>query len=78
MDNIVFTFLIERSQMVEAIVAKLKKRYNLTGGGNLQWFLGIEIIRDRRRGYAALTQRIHLKRFRRDYGINTSLITPII
>ena len=32
--------------MVEVIVAKLKKRYNLTGGGDLQWFLGIEIIRD--------------------------------
>ena len=32
-------------------MAELKKRYDLTGGGDLQWFLGIEIIRDRRRGY---------------------------
>ena len=59
--------------MVEAIMAKLKKHYNLTGGKNLQWFLGIEIIQDRRRGYVTLTQRVYLKQLRKDYGINTSL-----
>ena len=58
-------------------MAELKKRYDLTGGGDLQWFLGIKIIRDRHRGYAALIQRVHLKQLRRDYGINTSPITPI-
>ena len=36
MNNIVFTFLIKRSQIMEAIIAKLKKRYNLTGGKDLQ------------------------------------------
>ena len=35
MDNIVFTFLVERSQIIKAIMVKLKKRYNLTGGGDL-------------------------------------------
>ena len=35
MDNIIFTFLVERSRMVEVIMAELKKHYNLTGGGNL-------------------------------------------
>ena len=45
-DDIVFVFLIERSRMVEAIIAELKKRYEFTGGGNLQWFLGMKIIRD--------------------------------
>ena len=59
-------------------MAELKKRYNLTGGKNLQWFLGIKIIRDRYKGYVMLIQRVHLKRFRRDYGINTSLITLMI
>ena len=53
-DNIVFTFLIERSRIMEAIMAELKKRYNFTGGGDLQWFLGMEIIRDRYKGYVAL------------------------
>ena len=45
-DNIVFTFLVKRLRMVEAIVVKLKKRYNLMGDKDLQWFLGMEIIRD--------------------------------
>ena len=35
MDNIVFAFLTERLRMVEAIMAELKKRYNLTGGKDL-------------------------------------------
>ena len=61
--------------MVEVIMAKLKKHYNLIGGGDLQWFLGMEIIQDRRKGYVALIQRVHLKQFRRDYDIN---INPII
>ena len=72
MDNIVFTFFVKRSQMVEVIMAKLKKRYNFTGGEDLQSFLGIEIIRDQCKGYITLIQRIYLKRFRKDYNINTN------
>ena len=37
----------------------------------------MEIIPDRRKGYVTLMQRVHLKQLRRDYGINTSLITLI-
>ena len=59
-------------------MAELKKYYNLTGGRDLQWFLGIEIIQDRYKRYAALTQRVHLKQLRKDYGINTNPITLII
>ena len=63
---------------MEVIMVKLKKYYDLTGGGDLQWFLGIKIIRDRYKGYVALIQRVHFKQFRKDYGINTSPITLII
>ena len=35
MDDIIFTFLIKWLRMVEVIMAKLKKRYNFTGGGDL-------------------------------------------
>ena len=47
--------------MMEAIIVELKKHYNFTGDGDLQWFLGIKIVRDRCKGYAVLTQRVHLK-----------------
>ena len=63
---------------MEVIIAKLKKRYDLMGGGDLQWFLGMEIIRDWHKGYAALIQRVYLKQLCKDYGINTSSITQII
>ena len=53
-NDIIFAFLIKRLQMVEVIMAELKKRYNLTGGGNLQWFLGMKIMQDRYRGCVAL------------------------
>ena len=56
---------------------KLKKRYKFTGGENLQWFLKMEIIRDRRKEYVALTQKVHLKRLCKDYNINIRPITPI-
>ena len=78
MNNIVFAFLVERLRMVEAIMVKLKKRYNLMGGGDLQWFLGMEIIQDRYKGYAALIQRVYLKRFHKDYSINTNPIILMI
>ena len=35
MDNIIFAFLIKRLRIVEVIMAKLKKYYNLTGGEDL-------------------------------------------
>ena len=36
-------------------MAELKKRYNLSGGKDLQWFLRMEIIRDRYKRYITLT-----------------------
>ena len=35
-------------------MAELKKRYNLIGGKDLQWFLGIEIIQDQYKRYVVL------------------------
>lgn len=46
-DDIVVMFKDgRRAEALEAI-NQLKQRYRLTGGDELQWFLGIEIIRDR-------------------------------
>jgi hypothetical protein len=32
---------------VERLLGQLKQRYQLTGGGEIEWFLGINVIRDR-------------------------------
>ena len=59
-------------------MVKLKKRYNLMGGENLQWFLRMEIIRDRYKGYVTLIQKVYLKRLRKNYNININSIILII
>ena len=35
MNNIIFTFLIKKLQMVEVIMVKLKKHYDFIGDGDL-------------------------------------------
>ena len=39
----------DEAAALEAI-QQLNTRYKLTGGGPLQWFLGMEVIRDRAKG----------------------------
>lgn len=46
-DDIVLAYRKAQEPEARDLINQLKKRYNLTGGGELQWFLGIEIHRDR-------------------------------
>ena len=39
---------------------KLQTKYNIAGGDDLQWFLGIEIIRDRQNRLIWLSQSDYL------------------
>jgi Reverse transcriptase (RNA-dependent DNA polymerase) len=55
-DDIVFAYKKNRETLVKNLVEKLKAKYNLTGGNELQWFLGIEVIRDRERNLIWLSQ----------------------
>ena len=45
-DDIVLAYKPEERNTAYGLINQLKSKYKLTGGGNLQWFLGIEIIRD--------------------------------
>lgn len=55
-DDIVFVYKKELASQVEEVVQKLKSFYDLIGGDDLQWFLGIEVIRDRNAGLIWLSQ----------------------
>jgi hypothetical protein len=59
-DDIVFACRKNRRQDVQKAVADLKGRYDLTGGQDLQWFLGIEVIRDRTKRLIWLSQSAYL------------------
>ena len=55
-DDIVVAYSKENQSKVEATIAELRSCYTLTGGHELQWFLGIEVIRDRARKRIWLSQ----------------------
>ena len=55
-DDIVFAYRKEDTATAQALALQLQQRYELTGGNELQWFLGIEVIRDRARSLIWLSQ----------------------
>ena len=46
-DDIVMAYHKESRSQTEEVVALLQKKFTFTGGKDLQWFLGVEVIRDR-------------------------------
>jgi organic radical activating enzyme len=55
-DDIVFAYRKHQTDIVRGLVDQLQQKYTLTGGEPLQWFLGIEILRDREKKLIWLSQ----------------------
>ena len=55
-DDLVVAFPKECGRMAQEAIATLKHHYSLQGGGNLQWFLGVSVLRDRQRHLIWLSQ----------------------
>jgi hypothetical protein len=55
-DDIVFSYRKHQEDIVLGLVGQLQQNYTLTGGEPLQWFLGIEILRDREEKLIWLSQ----------------------
>jgi hypothetical protein len=55
-DDIVVAYQKDKKKEAESSINSIKAKYQLSGGGDLQWFLGIEIIRDRKRRLIWLSQ----------------------
>lgn len=55
-DDIVIAAPKGRATEVKEIAREVQQRYQLTGGSELRWFLGIEVIRDREKGRIWLSQ----------------------
>ena len=47
-NNIVFIFRKNKTGIIKGIVKKLKTKYQLIGGGEFQWFLGIQVLHNRK------------------------------
>jgi hypothetical protein len=61
-DDIVLAHRKSQERAAKQAVKALKAKYKLTGGGELQWFLGMEVIRDRTKGLVWLTQTAYLEK----------------
>jgi hypothetical protein len=55
-DDIVLAYRQSQQQEIDKIVQVLQSKYHLTGGSSLQWFLGIEVLRDRKNRLIKLSQ----------------------
>lgn len=49
-EDIEFAYRKEDAVTAQTLASQLRQRYQLTGGNDLQWFLGIEVLRDRTKG----------------------------
>ena len=49
-DDIVIAYREPSKKAVDEVIKMLKSMYSLQGGEPLQWFLGIEVVRDRKKG----------------------------
>ncbi|RKK80123.1 hypothetical protein BFJ68_g17747, partial [Fusarium oxysporum] len=55
-DDLIVAYEKTNQRSVEWTIGKLREKYQLSGGDTLQWFLGIEIIRDRNQRLIWLSQ----------------------
>jgi hypothetical protein len=64
-DDIVVAYRKSNKTAAHDTIKCLKTRYQMTGGNDLQWFLGIEVIRDRTKGLIWLSQSSYIEKISR-------------
>jgi hypothetical protein len=64
-DDIIFAYDRQKNTQYQEIIKSLQKEYTMTGGEELQWFLGMEIIRDRDNHLIHLSQAAYLQKISR-------------
>ncbi|KAM4066975.1 reverse transcriptase (RNA-dependent DNA polymerase) [Hirsutella rhossiliensis] len=76
-DDIVFAYQRKNETRAQALEAQMREKYQLTGGNSLQWFLGIEILRDREKGFIWLSQASYIDKISRLAKKHRSFDTPM-
>ena len=62
MDDIILAYPKEKGRDADQIITSLRDKYALTGGDDLQWFLGIEITRSWQQKLIQLSQSSYIKK----------------
>jgi hypothetical protein len=76
-DDIVIAFREAQRQEALRTMIQLRSRYQLTGGEPLQWFLGMEVLRDRMRGLLWLSQASYIDKIATLAQTKTSPDSPM-
>jgi len=64
-DDIIFAYAKHKTKEAQQAVELLKDKYTMTGGDDLQWFLGVEVIRDRNERLIHLSQAAYVDKIYR-------------
>ena len=64
-DDVVLAFRKDQEAEAQELINALKQKYELTGGHELQWFLGIQVIRDRKQRLIWLSQSAYIEKISR-------------
>ena len=70
-DDIAILYTQNRTQDAHILVSKLKKRYEMKDLGQLNWFIGVRIIRDRPNRRLWLSQDSYIEKMAITYGLRT-------
>lgn len=76
-DDIVITFRKDQKGSANRVIEALKTRYKLTGGNDIQWFLGMEVIRDRPSRTIWVTQNTYLEKIYTLRNSDRKFTTPM-
>ena len=76
-DDIVFAYRRSDEHTARGLIAQLKGKYSLTGGGELQWFLGIEVLRDRENRKIWLSQSSYIDKISKLANSSPRCDTPM-
>ena len=76
-DDIVIAYRKSNESLARDLMSQLKRRYNLTGGEDLQWFLGIEVHRDRSKRLIWLNQSSYIDKIVKLANTNQPDETPM-
>jgi hypothetical protein len=64
-DDIIFAYAKHKEKEAQQAVKLLQEKYTMTGGGDLQWFLGVEVLRRRDQGLIHLSQAAYVDKIHR-------------
>ena len=76
-DDIVLAYRKSQELKAQDLVNQLKRHYNISGGEDLQWFLGIQIHRDRAQKSIWLSQNSYIDKIVKLADTNQSDETPM-